>query len=136
MKNISLVMCSLIAALGLYSLTVSMANAQATPKSCVCSQIYQPVCGTDGTTYGNLCVACCHDASLKQFGACGQPPQSGYPDRSCICTQQYDPVCGSNCKTYSSQCELYCAILDDPCLKKASNGKCPTDGASVPPTKK
>ena len=38
-------------------------------KDCVCAQMYEPVCGCDGKTYSNACVASCHVNSFKP-GAC------------------------------------------------------------------
>ncbi|MBL4634273.1 MAG: hypothetical protein JKY56_10385 [Kofleriaceae bacterium] len=40
-------------------------------QSCVCAEIYSPVCGTNGQTYGNACEANCVDAELSHDGACG-----------------------------------------------------------------
>lgn len=39
-------------------------------KDCVCIQIYKPVCGCDGKTYGNDCVAKCEGVRTWTEGEC------------------------------------------------------------------
>lgn len=40
------------------------------PAACVCAEIYQPVCGVDGRTYGNVCVAGCSSVNVEHNGEC------------------------------------------------------------------
>jgi hypothetical protein len=40
------------------------------PSECVCMEIYQPVCGKDGRTYGNSCLAECRGVEVKSAGEC------------------------------------------------------------------
>ncbi len=38
--------------------------------SCVCPEIYSPVCGVDGQTYANKCFASCEDTGIAYEGKC------------------------------------------------------------------
>jgi hypothetical protein len=37
---------------------------------CICTLIYKPVCGCNGKTYGNECVARCHNITQFKEGEC------------------------------------------------------------------
>ncbi len=38
--------------------------------NCVCINVWQPVCGKDGKTYSNSCVADCAKVEVVSKGAC------------------------------------------------------------------
>ncbi|XP_048031935.1 ovoinhibitor-like isoform X3 [Megalobrama amblycephala] len=86
------------------------------PSPIMCPEIYKPVCGSDGKTYGNECELNAANQALKtkivilKQGECDQPLQPDCkPNPSNICTLNYSPVCGSDGKTYGNECELCAA---------------------------
>ncbi len=101
-----------------------------------CPDIYDPVCGCDGVTYGNECEADAAAVSILHLGPCerpcsealGLPPCAAglfclYPEGTCDdgvhpgmctpipsgCPDVWDPVCGCDNVTYGNDCEAYAA---------------------------
>lgn len=100
-------------------------TCEARPINCV--DIFMPVCGCDGQTYGNGCEAELVGVSIASEGECpcesnGDCMASDYcaSDVSCdepgacvarpnACASVFDPVCGCDGTTYDNSCEAAAA---------------------------
>jgi hypothetical protein len=69
-----------------FSCGAADAESVCNPRPSGCSTLYQPVCGCDGVTYANTCLAAVAGSGVLQTGACGGNGQScvvgavTYPD--------------------------------------------------------
>lgn len=70
---------------------------------CFCLEVWQPVCGGDGNTYGNACQARCAGVCVAYEGECLD---------NCNCPTVEDPVCGADGKTYGNACQAACAGVE------------------------
>jgi hypothetical protein len=75
-------------------------------QGCICPDVYAPVCGKDGETYGNTCEARCAAVPVVHEGECKPEQDAG---GACICPAIFKPVCGEDGKTYGNACEASCA---------------------------
>lgn len=81
-------------------------------KTCSCPRILKPVCGEDGRTYNNYCLAECNDVKVECDGGC--------PCSSCLCPEVYQPVCGEDGRTYPNRCKAGCANIEVACKDACS----------------
>ncbi|XP_057412484.1 agrin isoform X1 [Balaenoptera acutorostrata] len=113
-----------------------------------CSGIYDPVCGSDGVTYGSTCeleaTACAlgREIRVARRGPCDRCGQCRFgalceaETGRCVCPSECvasaQPVCGSDGRTYASECELHVhACTRQISLHVASAGPCQTCGDRV-----
>ncbi|KAM6929895.1 agrin isoform 2-T2 [Lycodopsis pacificus] len=114
-----------------------------------CPQTSDPVCGSDGHSYGSPCemraLGCalqkaihiqhkgqCDEACANcSFGAICDA-QSGQCVCASECVDSHQPVCGSDGDTYNSECELHVrACTQQMDLRVVSQGECKTCGNTV-----
>lgn len=98
-------------------------------KPSVCPNIWRPVCGCDGNTYSNRCMAAMNGASIDYEGECRTVPTPCNDNTGCtadqfcqkaagdcdgagecavrpdICPDVWEPVCGCDGRTYSNRCD-------------------------------
>ncbi|MEM9887763.1 MAG: T9SS type A sorting domain-containing protein [Bacteroidota bacterium] len=48
-------------------------RVKSTTEDCICDDVYEPVCGSDGVEYANACEAACAGVSSFELGLCALP---------------------------------------------------------------
>jgi len=91
------------------SKTTKTTNALGAGSSCSCNSDGPPVCGINGITYANQCVANCHGVTEVVQGNC-----------ECSVAQQ---VCGDDNQTYN-ECDAQAAIRNRWMNRIVSYGPC------------
>jgi len=95
-------------------------------KACKCTRMFSPVCGADGRTHPNECVATClvgTTVACEGGCPCLQIDDRVVPvEERCMCPRMHMPVCGMDGRDYNNPCLASCARTQVACPDK-----CPCD---------
>ncbi len=111
-----------------------------------CSDLYKPVCGCDGKTYGNDCEAASNAVSVANVGECTDPKQCDKcpgpaplaPNYECSDGSIGGPICAFREKTQTCGWTIRaCPVSRDPCqnfeCKPGYHCTAPADAPSCVP---
>jgi hypothetical protein len=85
----------------------SPTDGECAPMPEACIQVFAPVCGCDGQTYGNSCVASGNGVNVDHTGPCNDNPPDPPPGHSC------EDNCGG--KAGNCWCDDACTDYGDCC---------------------
>jgi hypothetical protein len=101
----------------IFAITLLLAVSAASACNIACQMNYDPLCGTNGQTYGNGCELEATNCLEKKNVAVAYAGEC-VPAAACniACQLNYDPLCGTDGHTYGNGCELEATN----CLQKMS----------------
>jgi len=96
------------------------------PQDCGCSSLHAPVCGEDGQTYANACLAHCAGVGVAQEGPCCDTSAPACPEG------EVPSLDARGCPTDDGACEVPTAACLSP-SEFAAPTACAPDGAPLAP---
>lgn len=69
-KKYSTVLCLFLFSYQVNAEQAIQQQSQSQKLNCICTKQWEPVCGVNGRTYGNLCEAHCAKVKVVHKGAC------------------------------------------------------------------